>query len=68
LALASEEVEEKASKYLEHHGFPQCISVIDIEIKQPRQNYTEFLNRKSKFSFNVQALCDYRYVFNDITS
>ena len=48
LPLTNEEVEEKASKYLEHHGFPQCIGAIDgthIERKQPRENYTDFLNQ-----------------------
>ena len=69
LPLTKAEVEEQASKYLQHHGFPQCIGAIDgthIEIKQPVDNYTDFLNRKGKYSFNVQALCDYRYVFTDV--
>ena len=69
LPMTEAEVEEHASKYLEYHGFPQCIGAIDgthIEIKQPKDNYTDFLNRKGKYSFNVQALCDYKYVFTDV--
>ena len=60
LPMTEAEVEEQASNYLEYHGFPQCIGAIDgtlIEIKQPKDNYTDFLNRKGKYSFNVQALC-----------
>ena len=55
--------------YLEAHGFPQCIDAIDgthIEIAKPSKHYSDFINRKVYFSLNVQAVCDYKYCFQDI--
>ena len=43
------EVENLRQKFLEHHGFPQCIRAIDgthIPIHQPNQNYADYINRK----------------------
>ena len=37
-----------------------------IFIKRPAENPTDFINRKSRYSFNVQAVCDYRYCFTDV--
>lgn len=69
LPSTPEEVEYLTSNYLKHHGFPQCIGAIDgthVEIKQPMENYSDFINRKGKYSFNVQAACDFRYCFIDV--
>ena len=64
-----QEVEELVSGYKKCHGFPQCIGAIDgthINIQQPNENYTDYINRKGKYSINVQALCDYKYCFTDV--
>ena len=69
LPMTNDEVYHLTTKYLERHGFPQCIGAVDgthIEIKLPKKNYTDFLNRKGKYSFNVQAICDYQYLFTDV--
>ena len=68
-SLTREEVEERVSKYLEQQGYPECIGSIvgtHIEVKQLKENYTDFLNCRRIYSSNVPALCDYRYVFNDV--
>ena len=63
LPVAVAEVENLTQKFLEHHGFPQCIGAIDgthIPIRQPNQNYADYINRKGFSFINAQALCDYR--------
>ena len=59
LPATEEEVLELSSKYLENHGFPQRLGAIDgthIEIKQPTQGYTDYLNRKGRYSLNEQTI------------
>ena len=55
-------------RYLEAFGFQQCIGAIDgthTEIAKPSGHYSDFINRKVYFSSNVQAVCDYKYCFQD---
>eukprot|EP00112_Aurelia_sp_Birch-Aquarium-sp1_P012815 Seg270.2 transcript_id=Seg270.2/GoldUCD/mRNA.D3Y31 product="Protein ALP1-like" protein_id=Seg270.2/GoldUCD/D3Y31 len=69
LPKTKEEVETSATKFYESHGFPQCIGAINgthVFIRRPSDSPTDFLNRKNRYSFNVQAVCDYRYCFTDV--
>ena len=62
-------VQELTYRYLEANGFPQCVGVIDethVEIAEPSEHYSDFINRKGYFSLNVQVVCDYKYCFQDI--
>ena len=63
------DVKFAAEKFEERHGFPQCIDAIDgthIFIKRPDANPADVLNRKNRYSFNIQATCDYNYCFTDV--
>ena len=69
LPTTEDDVRDLVDNFQSVHGFPQCLGAIDgthIEIKQPKMNYYEFINRKGYTSINVQVLCDYRYRFLDV--
>ncbi len=69
LSLCEDEVKEKATRFEQAFNVPQYIGAIDgthIDIKQPRSNSSDYINRKSRFSLNVQACCDYQYCFIDV--
>ena len=69
MPTTEEAVEEVTSKFAQHHGFPRCLGAVDgthIDIKQPSVQSADYLNRKSRYSLNVQAACDYRYCFFDV--
>ena len=57
-----EEVEESSSLFYAKHGFPQRIGVIDythVPIKQPSENSTDYINRKGRYTLNIQAVADH---------
>ena len=69
LPSTDNEVKEKVSNFYRVFSLPQCLGEIDcthIDIKSPSNNPTDYVNRKSRFSLNVQACCDYRYCFLDV--
>ena len=69
LPRTEEEVMTLVRSFERRHRMPQCLGAVDgthIDIKQPRENSSDYLNRKQRYSLNVQACCDYRYVFLNV--
>lgn len=69
LPTTPDEVEVAVESFEKAHGFPQCLGAIDgthVFIKKSCKNPTDYLNRKNRYSLNIQAVCDYRYIFTDV--
>ena len=69
LPKTEQEVKEKTKKFFEVWQFPQCLGAVDgthIDIEQPSDNASDYINRKGWFSLNVQACCDYSCQFMDV--
>ena len=72
LPITEEEVTENCRLLFEKKtGFPQCIRAIDgthIPNKTPSENSSAYINRKGRYSLNVQAVADHNYGFIDVLS
>ena len=69
LPETEEEVKALVTEFYRQHGFPQCLGAVDgthVPIKRPKENATDFINRKGRYSINCQALVDYKYCFLDV--
>ena len=69
LPITEEEVTESCRLFFEKHGFPQCIGAIDgtdILMKRPSDNSGAYINRKGRYSLNIQAVADHNYCFIDV--
>ena len=69
LPFTEDAVKDKVAHFYGAFSVPQCLGALDgthIEIKQPKNNYTDYINRKGCYSLNVQACCDFNYCFMDV--
>ena len=66
---AEESIEESVSKFYSKYGFPQYIGTIGgthLPIKQPSEEATDYINRKGRYTVNIQAVADCKYCFKDV--
>ena len=66
LPFTEDAVEDKVTKFFDRLHSVWGLLTGHIEIRQPLCNSTDYINRKSRFSLNVQAVCDYKYCFMDV--
>ena len=64
-----EAIEKSVLKFYSKYGFPQSIGAIDgtdVAIKQPSENATDYINRKGRYTVNIQAVVDFKYCLTDV--
>ena len=64
-----EDVLKAVEEFEKRFGFPQCLGAVDgthVFIKRPSENPADYLNRKNRYSLNIQAMCDHNYRFTDV--
>ena len=60
--ITENQVKIMVNNFEDKHGFSQCIGVVDgthIDIVKPPLNSADYINRKQRYSLNIQAACDY---------
>ena len=71
LPYTEEEAKEKVENIYRVYmcGVPQCIGAINgtyVDIKASNHNPTDYINRKNRYSLNLQVCCDLNYCFLDV--
>ena len=69
LPLSENEVKHLTYCFEKVHGFSKCLGTVDgthVNIKKPKSNSTDFINRKGHHSINVRACVKYNYCFFDV--
>ena len=68
MPTTNEYVLKAVEEFEKEFGFPQCPGAVDgthVFIKRPSENPTDYLNRKKRYSLNIQAMCDHNFCFTD---
>lgn len=63
------EIEIAKQSWQERFSFPCAIGVVDcthVEIEKPRQHGDEYVNRKGRYTLNVQATCNGQEKFTSV--
>ncbi len=69
MPTTEEEILNAATEFERKHGFPHCLGAADgtqVFIKRLSESPTHYLNRKNRYSLNIQATCDRNFYFMDV--
>ena len=69
LPLSENEFKHVTYCFEKVHGFPQCLGSVDgahVNIKTPKKNSMDFINRKGHHPVNLHACVNYNYCFFDV--